>query len=558
MKAPLRAGDPEFLGEYRLVARLGQGGMGTVYLGRTPSGRPVAIKVVRPELAHEAEFRARFRSEVNRAREVPPFCTAELLDADADHETPYLVVEYVDGPSLAEVVAEQGPLTGGNLHSVAVGVATALAAIHGAGVIHRDLKPANVLFALGTPKVIDFGIARAFDATSQHTGTDQMVGTVAYMAPERFDGDSSRMGPAADVFAWGVVVTYAGTGRTPFGGDSAAATAGAILTRPPRLDGLPAPLRDLVARTLDKEPRLRPTAFELLDALVTVGTPTAVQLADRPELQRTVQAARQARKRTAADRTPGAPSRRRKAAPVLAVAAVSAVTIGVFIMTPVQRMVLGEASPGSASGPSSAAAPSTAILPAPNGSVPASQSAGRSPSAHPTSRNGGKNDSDDGLITAPTLSKTPPAVPCRNSAIEITTTAQNEDPTAVDIRRGLITVANRSSDSCRLGQRVFVRLYNAADERVPVPSESVDEPGAAADILLRPGTAAFQGIKWQACDRGDSDCSTGNTLRGSVDATGQGVVAALENYPDPGRSLVTMKSLTIGTLQPSRQGVVAW
>jgi serine/threonine protein kinase len=154
MRTPLRPSDPQFLGDYRLLARLGQGGMGTVYLGQDRHGRPVAVKVVKPELAYEEEFRARFRSEVNRARQVPPFCTAELLDADADHETPYLVVEYVDGPSLAEVVAEQGRLTGGNLHSVAVGVATALAAIHGAGVIHRDLKPANVLFALGTPKVM--------------------------------------------------------------------------------------------------------------------------------------------------------------------------------------------------------------------------------------------------------------------------------------------------------------------------------------------------------------------------------------------------------------------
>jgi eukaryotic-like serine/threonine-protein kinase len=279
MKTPLRPTDPRTLGGYRLSARLGQGGMGTVYLGHGPGGRPVAIKVVKPELAYEEEFRARFRSEVNRARQVPPFCTAELLDADFDHETPYLVTEFVDGPSLQEVVTEQGPLSGGNLHSVAVGVATALAAIHGAGVIHRDLKPANVLFALGSPKVIDFGIARAFEATSQHTGTDQMVGTVAYMAPERFDSDSSRIGPAADVFAWGVVVAYAGTGRTPFGGDTAAATAGAILTRPPKLDGLPQPLRDLVARTLEKEPELRPTAFELLDQLVAAGAPTTDDVA---------------------------------------------------------------------------------------------------------------------------------------------------------------------------------------------------------------------------------------------------------------------------------------
>jgi predicted Ser/Thr protein kinase len=289
---PLRPSDPRLLGDYRLLGRLGEGGMGTVYLARGAGGRLVAIKVIRPEYSYEDEFRARFRSEVNRARQVPPFCTAEVLDADPDHRTPYLVVEYVDGPSLAEVISEQGPLTAGNLHSVAVGVATALAAIHGAGVIHRDLKPRNVLFALGTPKVIDFGIARAFEATSQHTRTDQMVGTVAYMAPERFETDAGRtVSPAADVFAWGAVVTYAGTGRTPFHADSAASTAARILTQPPELSGLSGPLRELVARTLAKDPDERPTAHELLDLLLAAGPQGDGALEQRPELRRAAEAA---------------------------------------------------------------------------------------------------------------------------------------------------------------------------------------------------------------------------------------------------------------------------
>jgi serine/threonine protein kinase len=209
--------------------------------------------VLRPDIGAGEEFRARFRSEVNRAREVPPFCTAEVLDADPDHATPYLVVEYVDGPTLSEVVAENGPLTGGSLHGVAVGVATALAAIHGAGVIHRDLKPRNVLFALGAPKVIDFGIARALEATSHHTRTEEMVGTLAYMAPERFDPATDRnLTPAADIFAWGAVVTYAGTGRTPFTGDVPTVTAARILTAAPVLDGLPEPLAGVVALALAK------------------------------------------------------------------------------------------------------------------------------------------------------------------------------------------------------------------------------------------------------------------------------------------------------------------
>ncbi|SDS59268.1 serine/threonine protein kinase [Actinoplanes derwentensis] len=273
MSMPLRAGDPTELGRYELVGRLGEGGMGTVYLGRGPDGRLVAIKMVRSEFAHETEFRGRFRSEVNRAKQVPPFSTAEVLDADPDHEPPYLVVEYVDGPSLAAEVKEKGPLPGAALHGVAVGIATALTAIHGAGVIHRDLKPGNVLFARGGIKVIDFGIARAFEATSQHTRTDQMVGTVAYMAPERYDPVGGRpVTAAADIFAWGAVVAFAATGRTPFAGESAAATAMRILTQEPDLAGVPESLAGVVAWALAKEPDDRPTARELLDLLLAGAT----------------------------------------------------------------------------------------------------------------------------------------------------------------------------------------------------------------------------------------------------------------------------------------------
>ncbi|HEX2356571.1 MAG TPA: serine/threonine-protein kinase, partial [Micromonosporaceae bacterium] len=183
---PLRGSDPRQLGRYRLLRRLGEGGMGVVYLAAAPDGPLVAVKAIRGDVADDPEFRRRFRSEVARARQVPPFCTAEVLDADPDHDPPYLVVEYVDGPSLADAIRERGRFTSANLHGLAIGVATALTAIHGAGVIHRDLKPSNVLLAPGSPKVIDFGIARAMRGSAGHTRTDQVMGTVGYMAPERF------------------------------------------------------------------------------------------------------------------------------------------------------------------------------------------------------------------------------------------------------------------------------------------------------------------------------------------------------------------------------------
>ena len=211
-------------------------------------------------------------------RSAPPRC----IDADPDHDPPYLVVEYVDGPSLSAVVDERGPLTPANLHGLAIGVATALTAIHGAGVIHRDLKPSNVLLPPGSPKVIDFGIARAVQGTDIGTSTGTVIGTVSYMAPERFDAATDgTLTAAADVFAWGAVVAFAGTGRTPFGGDSPEVTAVRIMTQPPDLDGLAGPLRDLVEQALAKDPAARPTARELLDDLLTGGAGAALRSSSR-------------------------------------------------------------------------------------------------------------------------------------------------------------------------------------------------------------------------------------------------------------------------------------
>jgi WD40 repeat protein len=290
---PLLAGDPERLGEHVLAGRLGSGGMGTVYLGRSPDGQRVAVKVVRPEQAADPKFLARFRSEVRRARQVPPFCTAAVLHDDLEHDPPYLVVEFVDGPSLAEVIRENGPLPASEAYAVAVGVATALVAIHGAGVVHRDLKPANVLLAVGLPKVIDFGIARGVDLSAELTGPDQVIGTIGYLAPECLDtGARDRVGPPADVFAWGVLVGFAATGRTPFGGESPLATIGRILTQQPDLDGLPEPLRRLAASALEKDPARRPTANALLEALLSAGRPEVT-----PELRKVAMAARAGNRR---------------------------------------------------------------------------------------------------------------------------------------------------------------------------------------------------------------------------------------------------------------------
>ncbi|WP_051712591.1 serine/threonine-protein kinase [Spirillospora albida] len=266
MHAPLRPSDPTELGPYRLTARLGRGGMGTVFLGADAEGREVAIKVINPDLSDDPDFQERFRREVTAARQVRRFCTAAVLDASLDGDPVYVVTEYVNGPSLDEAVRAGGPLRGGDLEALAVNIATALAAVHGAGIVHRDLKPSNVLLSPTGPRVIDFGIARALDAGSDGpTRTGQFVGTPAYIAPEIMHGGDITA--AADVFSWGCVVAYAATGRVPFDGATLPEIIHRVTSADPDLTGLDASLRDLVSRALAKEPAARPTVKRLIQTL---------------------------------------------------------------------------------------------------------------------------------------------------------------------------------------------------------------------------------------------------------------------------------------------------
>ncbi|MFF0308311.1 protein kinase [Streptosporangium sp. NPDC004379] len=271
---PLRAGDPSHLGGYRLLGCIGQGGQGVVYLAESPSGERVAVKAIHPEKVADPRAVERFLREVRTAGSVAEFSTVRVLDAAVDHERPYVVSEYVDGPSLAEIVEGEGPYGAGALHRLAVSTAAALAAIHRAGVVHRDFKPGNVLIGPGGPQVIDFGIARALDSAASTTGG---IGTPAYMSPEQLSGGD--VGAASDVFGWAGTMVYAATGRPPFGRDFPAVMY-RILQADPDLSALPADLRPLIARCLDKDPAARPSARELLMALVG-GDPAADRLPEQ-------------------------------------------------------------------------------------------------------------------------------------------------------------------------------------------------------------------------------------------------------------------------------------
>ncbi|OUC91495.1 serine/threonine-protein kinase, partial [Streptosporangium minutum] len=266
---PPAAGDPERIGDYRLTGVLGDGGQGVVHLGRDPSGRQVAVKLLHVRMAADPKVRERFMREAEVTRRVAAFCAAQVLDMGITGDRPYLVSEYIPGPSLKELVTGDGPRTGSGLDRLAVATLTALAAIHRAGIVHRDFKPDNVIMGPEGPVVIDFGIARVLDGTTTSSG---LVGTPAYLSPEQLDGHQA--GTASDVFSWAATMVFAATGHRAFPGDVAAAVMNAVSNREPDLTGVPERLRPLLAACLAKDPAARPAVSSLLAALTHEETVT--------------------------------------------------------------------------------------------------------------------------------------------------------------------------------------------------------------------------------------------------------------------------------------------
>lgn len=266
---PLGVDEPTVVGPYRLLGRLGSGGMGRVYLGRSAGGRTVAVKIVHPHFALDEEFRARFRREVEAARRVGGAYTAPVLDAGPDAPVPWVATAYAAGPSLSAAVADAGPLPEHSVRVLGAGLAEALSAVHGLDLVHRDVKPSNVLLTLDGPLLIDFGIARATDGTASLTSTGVSVGSPGYMSPEQILGKGVT--GAADVFSLGAVLAYAATGSSPFPGDSSASLLYKVVHEEPELGTLSGDLRDVVADCLSKDPAARPSPSTLASRLAAEG-----------------------------------------------------------------------------------------------------------------------------------------------------------------------------------------------------------------------------------------------------------------------------------------------
>ncbi|WP_456302815.1 protein kinase domain-containing protein [Streptomyces mirabilis] len=323
---PARPGDPSRVGPYRIIGRLGSGGMGTVHAGLTADGLRVAVKVIHPAQAEDPEFRARFRREVQLSARVQGPCLVPLLAADPEADAPWLATAYAPGLTLNQYLADHGPLTSGTLYAFATGTAQALAAVHEAGVVHRDVKPQNVILTPAGPRVLDFGIARAADGTSV-TRTGVMTGTPGWISPEYYR--TSTAGPKGDMFAWGALVAYAATGRLPFGTGAPDVVAFRVMSGDPDLDGVPEELREVVESALAKEPADRISAASAAQECSRFLASQATQIlagSDGPAPTRVGELVTAVWEMPAVDdptwHAPSPPSRRRAVTTVLVTAAV--------------------------------------------------------------------------------------------------------------------------------------------------------------------------------------------------------------------------------------------
>ncbi|MFF0222325.1 protein kinase [Streptomyces sp. NPDC004629] len=286
----LRREDPRVVGSFRLHRRLGAGGMGVVYLGSDKKGQRVALKVIRPDLAEDQEFRSRFAREVSAARRIRGGCTARLVAADLDADRPWFATQYVPGPSLHDKVAEEGPLGAAEAAAVGAALSEGLVAVHEAGVVHRDLKPSNILLSPKGPRIIDFGIAWATGAsTLTHVGT--AVGSPGFLAPEQVRG--AAVTPATDVFSLGATLAYASTGDSPFGHGSSEVMLYRVVHEEAQLHGVPDALAPLVRACLAKDPEERPSTLQLSLRLKEIAAREAQGLTDvRPSSPRVAEADR--------------------------------------------------------------------------------------------------------------------------------------------------------------------------------------------------------------------------------------------------------------------------
>ncbi|MET9376895.1 serine/threonine-protein kinase [Streptomyces sp. NPDC002992] len=280
----LRREDPRIVGSFRLHRRLGAGGMGVVYLGSDRRGQRVALKVIRPDLAEDQEFRSRFAREVSAARRIRGGCTARLVAADLEADRPWFATQYVPGPSLHDRVAEEGPLRAADVAAIGAALSEGLVAVHEAGVVHRDLKPSNILLSPKGPRIIDFGIAWATGAsTLTHVGT--AVGSPGFLAPEQVRG--AAVTPATDVFSLGATLAYAAMADSPFGHGSSEVMLYRVVHEEPQLNGVPDALAPLVRACLAKDPEDRPSTLQLSMRLKEIAAREAQGLpAARPPVQR--------------------------------------------------------------------------------------------------------------------------------------------------------------------------------------------------------------------------------------------------------------------------------